>query len=343
MFQIILLILATATTIALVLLIRSYEYMSVSELKRQARSGNPLAKKVYPIRSYGMQLWIVLWGVLGLMTSSIILLLHSLIGPIWTIAINVPLIILIHAVLPWTKHPKPGLYLAALTSPYLVKLLRLLNPILRRVELGVGKWIQPEPFLMIQSKNELIEILHHNAQEFDNISKDELKIAENALLYGEKLVGEVMTPLNAVHFISSTEHLTPVLLGELHDSGYSRFPVFSGSNQNIVGTLFIKDALKLKNDKTASAAMRPEVLYINERQSLDIALGAFVKTRHHLFVVVNEFEDVVGVLSIEDIIEQIIGHPILDEFDKYDDLREVARQTALKKHQERAETTTNSK
>ena len=78
--------------------------------------------------------------------------------------------------------------------------------------------------------------------------------------------------------------------------------------------------------------MRHDVYYINEQQTLDHALQAFIKTKHHLFIVVNEFEDVVGVLSAEDVIEQIIGKPMLDEFDQYDDLREVAKRTARQKH-----------
>jgi CBS domain containing-hemolysin-like protein len=62
------------------------------------------------------------------------------------------------------------------------------------------------------------------------------------------------------------------------------------------------------------------------------ALQAILKTRQHLFVVVNRFEEYVGVISIEDILEQIVGSPILDEFDQYDDLRAVAARQAEKDH-----------
>jgi len=333
MIQIILLIAAIILTLYFILLIRSFEYMSISELKRQARSGNPYAKTVYPVRVYGVQLWILMWAILGFLTSCIILLFHSLIGSIWTIVITVPLVVLIHAILPWTRRPKPSLHMAAIVSPYIERLLRILFPILKWFEMGVGRWIQPEPLLLIQSKDELLEILRHNAEEFDHVSHDELKIAENALVFGDKLIGDYMTPLNTVHFISFEEQLTPVVLGELHDSGHSRFPVFQGSNQNVVGTLLLKDALRVKNSKSAGDIMRQDVYYINEQQTLDHAMQAFIKTKHHMFVVVNEFEDIVGVLSIEDVLQQIIGHPLLDEFDKFDDLREVAKIAAKQKQQ----------
>jgi len=333
MIQIILLIAAIILTLYFILLIRSFEYMSISELKRQARSGNPYARTVYPVRVYGVQLWIFIWAILGFLTSCIILLFHSLIGSIWTIVVTVPLVVLIHAILPWTRRPKPSLHMAAIVSPYIERLLRILFPILKWFEMGVGRWIQPEPLLLIQSKDELLEILRHNAEEFDHVSHDELKIAENALVFGDKLIGDYMTPLNTVHFISFEEQLTPVVLGELHDSGHSRFPVFQGSNQNVVGTLLLKDALRVKNSKSAGDIMRQDVCYINEQQTLDHAMQAFIKTKHHMFVVVNEFEDIVGVLSIEDVLQQIIGHPLLDEFDKFDDLREVAKIAAKQKQQ----------
>jgi metal transporter CNNM len=311
--------------------------MSVRELKRQARKGDKDAQRVYPVRAYGMQLWILMWAALGFLTTSIILLLKSVVGSaLLIILINVPLIVILHAILPWSKRPKPSLHMASIASPYLEWILRKTYPIMRRLEKWVGRWIQPEPFMLIQSKDELLEILRHNADDFDKISRHELKIAENALLFGEKLVTEHMTPLNAVMFVDAQEELTPVIISELHDSGHSRFPVYSESNQNVVGTLYLRDAIRLKNPKPVKKVMREDVYYINEQQPLDYALHGFTKTRHHLFVVVNEFEDVVGVITIEDVIEQIIGHPITDEDDRFDDLREVAQKNAAKKHKEHA-------
>lgn len=320
-----------------ILLIRSLEFMSVRELKRQARKGNKDAQKVYPVRAYGMQLWILMWTVLGFLTTSIILLLKSVVGSsLLIILINVPLIVILHAILPWSKRPKPDLHMAAKVAPFLEQLLRKTFPIMRRLEKWVGRWIQPEPFMLIQSKDELLEILRHNADEFDKISKHELKIAENALMFGEKLVTDHMTPLNTVKFVNVTEELTPVVIGELHDSGHSRFPVYAETNQNVVGTLYLRDAIRLKNPKPVAKVMREDVYYINELQPLDYALHGFTKTRHHLFVVVNEFEDVVGVITIEDVIEQIVGHPITDEDDKFTDLRAVAKKNAAKKHKDHA-------
>lgn len=329
-------IILVCLTVYGILLIRSFEFMSIPELKRQARKGNTDAAKVYPVRAYGMQLWILLWFVLGFLTTSIILLIKDIFGGwgAWVaLLVNVPLIVVLHAILPWSKRPKPSLHMAAVVSPYLEVILRKSYPILRRLEKWVGRWIQPEPFMLIQSKDELLEILRHNVDEFkDEVTKHELQIAERALVFGEEIVAEHMTPLNTVKFIGSEEILTPVVIGELHDTGHSRFPVYEGSNQNIVGTLYLRDAVRVKDPKAVRKVMREDVKFINEQQSLDYALNGFIRTRHHLFVVVNEFEDVVGVISIEDVIKQIIGHPIRDEDDQFDDLRVVAKKKAHSKH-----------
>jgi CBS domain containing-hemolysin-like protein len=70
--------------------------------------------------------------------------------------------------------------------------------------------------------------------------------------------------------------------------------------------------------------MKPRVLYIREDQTLQHALAAFLRTHHHLFIVVNEFRETVGLVTLEDVIEALLGRKIIDEFDAHDDLRAVA-------------------
>ena len=74
--------------------------------------------------------------------------------------------------------------------------------------------------------------------------------------------------------------------------------------------------------------MEKRVFYINQEQTLDRALAAFIKTRHHLFVVVNGYRETAGILTLEDTIEALLGREIVDEFDVHDDLRVVAARSA---------------
>ena len=81
--------------------------------------------------------------------------------------------------------------------------------------------------------------------------------------------------------------------------------------------------------------MKKAVYYVNEEKQLDHALQAFLKTKHHLFIVVNGFEEIVGILTIEDVLEEVLGKEIVDEFDQYEDLRAVAALQAKKDTKQR--------
>lgn len=311
------------------LLIRSYEYMSVRELKRQARNGNIKAARVYSVRGvYGVQLLVLLWGVVGLSTALMVLLLDDLTNAWIAIAVNVPLLILVHAVLPWSRRPKPSLNLASTMSPFLMLVLGIFKPLLTAGTKLIGRWIDVDPIGRVHSKDELIEILRHSEMA-TQVSKDEVLIATSALTFGDENIGSVMTPIGVVKTVKEKDVLTPVMLDELHDSGFSRFPV-RGNGDDYVGILYFKDAVNMQTSHTVKDIMRKSVYYVNESALLDQVLKAFLKTQHHLFMVVNEYEDVVGVISIEDILERIIGKKIVDEFDQYDDLRAVAKSLAEK-------------
>jgi magnesium and cobalt transporter len=141
-----------------------------------------------------------------------------------------------------------------------------------------------------------------------------------------------MTPRRAIKFVAATESIGPLLMDELHKSGHSRFPVTKNvskaASPDLVGTLYLKDVIGHEGGGKVKDLARKDVYYINEDSNLRQALSAFLKTHHHLLIVVNNFEEIAGVLSIEDVMEQIIGQPITDEFDNYEDLRAVAKEEA---------------
>ena len=76
---------------------------------------------------------------------------------------------------------------------------------------------------------------------------------------------------------------------------------------------------------TAEKAMDSGINYIRQDQTLNQALAAFLKTHKHLFIVVNESRETVGLLTLNDVIQELIGHPIIDEFDTHDNLHAVAK------------------
>lgn len=329
MLRVILALVCGLATGYLVLLLRSYEYLTLAELKRQARNGNKQAKKVYSIRGkFGNHIFVLLWALIGVLSSSMVLLLDSVLWTWMVVLITVPITVLVHAVLPWSKFPSPSLSMASHSARLFEYLLTVVSPPVSVLEKFTGSWIRRTEIRRINSKDELLDVLEHTSIESDPFSKDELQIAVHALTFGDKKITEIMTPYSVVKTVRRDDVLSPVLLGELHESGYSRFPVVEPEHGNIVGILYSKDLAELHGNKVVGMVMRPEIYYVNEFSSLDNVLNAFLRTQHHLFIAVNEFAETVGIVTIEDVIEQIIGREIVDEFDKYDDLRAVAKQLA---------------
>ncbi|MDO4780978.1 MAG: CBS domain-containing protein [Candidatus Saccharibacteria bacterium] len=176
----------------------------------------------------------------------------------------------------------------------------------------------------IESKEELLAMV---AQSGDVLSRDEKKLITNGLQFGDMVVSSVMTPKSMIETVAHNEVLGPLVLDKLHKTGYSRFPVMQGDIDHIVGVLYIQDLLTIGSGaKThkVSTVMDKQVFYIHQDQNLQQALAAFLRTRHHLFVVINEYRETVGLLSLEDVIEALLGRKINDEFDTHEDLRKVA-------------------
>jgi CBS domain containing-hemolysin-like protein len=176
----------------------------------------------------------------------------------------------------------------------------------------------------LDSREELAHLVTESGQ---LLSSDEKKLILHGLEFSAREVSEVMTPRGVIDSISKKELLGPLVLDALHKTGHSRFPVTDGDVDHIIGVLHIQDLFVLdgkQRSATAEKAMEPRVFYIREDQTLEKALAAFLRTRHHLFVVVNEYRETVGLLSLEDVIETLLGRKIMDEFDTHEDLRAVA-------------------
>lgn len=196
--------------------------------------------------------------------------------------------------------------------------------------------IRVQPDIGAASKAELAYIIDQSA---GVISKDELRRLQASLTLDAESVEDVMTPASVVDTIGVGDGLGPLVLDALHKTGHSRFPVIDGEIHHIVGILYLHDIINLKSAKAAVRdAMDKRVHYIHQNQSLEHALHGFLKTHHHLFVVVNDYRETVGVITLEDVIERLLGKKIMDEFDNFEDLRAVAESNPRKNNSPKGKT-----
>jgi len=175
----------------------------------------------------------------------------------------------------------------------------------------------------VDSREDFAELLAHSS---DVIPEAQRALLVSALDFFDTTVESVMTPRSMIHFIDRSEFLGPLVLSELHKLGHSRLPVISDDLEHVIGVLHLRDLLSLdiRESDTAEQVMEKKVFYIRHDDTLEHALAAFLKTRHHLFIVINELRETVGLLTLEDVIEALIGRQIVDEDDIHADLRAVA-------------------
>ncbi|HET8690172.1 MAG TPA: CBS domain-containing protein [Candidatus Saccharimonadales bacterium] len=174
----------------------------------------------------------------------------------------------------------------------------------------------------IGSKDELVHLVERSHGVF---TRDEVIGIKALAAFSDKRVSDIMTPRSMIESIAASDNIGPLVIDQLHKTGHSRFPVYDPDVDHIVGMLYLHDLIDLRSDhQTVRQAMQPRVFYVRDNHSLEHALHGFLRSRHHLFIVVNEYRETVGLLSLEDVIETLLGRSIVDEFDEYDNLRKVA-------------------
>ena len=177
----------------------------------------------------------------------------------------------------------------------------------------LAEFIHPGP----DSTAELIETLAE-AEENNIIGAESRIMLEGVIRMADMTAGDVMVPATRMDLVNIDEPYD-ALLHMVIDTAHSRFPVYDGERENILGILMAKDLLKLQRapEVNIRALLRPAV-FVPETKGLNDLLREFRGNRNHLAIVIDEFGRVAGLITIEDVLEQIVGE-IEDEFDIAED------------------------
>ena len=177
----------------------------------------------------------------------------------------------------------------------------------------LAEFIHPGP----DSTDELIESLAE-AQDNNIIGAESRAMLEGVIRMADMTAGDVMVAATRMDMLDIAQPMDD-LLHTVIDTGHSRFPIFDGDRENVIGILMAKDLLKLQRapELNIRALLRPAV-FIPETKGLNDLLREFRGNRNHLAIVIDEFGRVAGLITIEDVLEQIVGE-IEDEFDVAED------------------------
>ncbi|MFM2065862.1 MAG: hypothetical protein RLZZ584_771 [Pseudomonadota bacterium] len=177
----------------------------------------------------------------------------------------------------------------------------------------VVEFLSPGP----DSRDELLETLA-DAEQRQLIEPQSRLMLEGVLRMADLTAGDIMLAGPRMDLLDIAEDYDE-LLASVIDTGHSRFPVFDGERENIIGILHAKDLLKLQRapELNLRTLLRPAV-FVPESKNLNELLRDFRVNRNHLAIVIDEFGKVAGLITIEDVLEQIVGE-IEDEFDERSD------------------------
>lgn len=326
MLMILVLIIGLVLSVLLTAMSLSLRSLSVSHLRYWARKGDPTSKKLYPLKARGSAALLTIEIFRSLAISGSLVLLSATLWGAAAWLIGAVILFLVFIVLSELYLMPIGTWLLATLSGFLLGLSQVLKIVTNPLGRVFDRFLAEAPVTLTRA--ELSHMINSVQVSDTDLSSDEVRIVKHALTFGEKKVRDIMTPRSVIQSVRDDDVLSPVLLDELHKSGHSRFPVLSADGEGAVGILYLKDLFDVKSHTRVAELMRGPMHYVNEDRELDHVLQAFLRTKQHLFLVVNPFAEITGLVTIEDVVEQVLGKPIIDEFDRYDSMRDVAEAKA---------------
>jgi len=177
----------------------------------------------------------------------------------------------------------------------------------------LADFLTPQPSSPSERRQELITTLRESQIE-GLIDADALSMIEGVFQVGQLCARDILVPRAQIDWIDINLPIADLIKCVI-DAAHSRFPVFEGSRDNVIGILLAKDLLRHATEKDFQVRdwLRPAV-FIPESKRLSVLLRDFKDNRNHLAIVVDEYAGVAGIITIEDVLEQIVGD-IEDEHD----------------------------
>lgn len=307
-----------------VVLRKTYFRLPVRELKRRAEHHDPKARTLYRAVAYGSSLRSLLWLYIGVTAAGGLILLARESNAWVALLVIGPVLWIAFSLVPASRVTRFGTWLTLFVTPFLAWLLNYLHPLLNRGADKAQRLYTTRDHTQLFERDDLVRLIERQKhQEDSRFTHEELEIASRALRFDEQKVSSVMTPRKQVKTVLANDTIGPILINEVHEAGEKQVLVRETAKGPFVGSLHATQ-LGIKSKGKVGDIMSPNVYYVHEADSLAEALHAFFVTNNPVFVVVNTSEEYVGVITVEHILRELLGHLPGDDFEQYADLEAVA-------------------
>jgi len=316
--------LAVAAALLAAVLDRLYGALPSREMKRLAAQGEPLAQSLYRVVAFGASLRLLLRiAVVVLLPVGLFLLASSL--PLAFALASFGAVVVAWLLLPalqLTPHTAP---VASAVAPALQFVLRYVHAPLASAARFAGRYRHAHLHSGLFEKEDVALLLDQQAEQADNrVSPHDLLLMRRALYFGDKTAADIVQPRKSVRMLDAGESLGPILLDELHHSGQPAFIVHEGGPDHVVGTLSLQQAVEAKQTGHVRDVMQSQVCYVHEDFSLPQVADALAITRQSIAVVVNGFDEVVGIVTLQQLLQELFGEAPAADAPNYTDRAVVA-------------------
>lgn len=289
-----------------------------ADLKRKSKLGNRDAKRVLPFRlNSHLSLAAILFSNIGAVSASS-LVLEKHINGLLAGLLSTLLIVTFGEVLPQAFFIHRALRLTSKLAPLLRIMIIVTFPVAKPLQLLLDRLFK-DYGTPLQSRRELgLVISEHVDSAESELDDDEVEIIRGALQLSEKRVSDIMTPIRKVYKLLPTDIINGAKIDEIKEQGWSRIPIINQQLTTCYGVLLMKDLVDIDFDeqdiRIIDLPLYP-VEIVGGRTALDTLLRKYIKNGTHL-VPVERNDKIIGISTIEDLLEEIVGHEIEDETDR---------------------------
>jgi CBS domain containing-hemolysin-like protein len=169
------------------------------------------------------------------------------------------------------------------------------------------------------------------------IDEKESDYIENVLKLDEVKVLDILTPRSVVFALEEHLSIKEVLDTQEEIFNFSRIPIYNETIDNVTGIILTKHLFKesLKDNLATLSSIKKDIFSINENIPVSKALDLFISKKEHMFLVIDGYDQTEGIVTLEDCVETILGIEIVDESDKNDDMRELAKRLMKQRRRDR--------
>lgn len=298
--------------------------LSTEELQRKISAGFENAKPIYHVRKNGN--WLLCTLLLSNVGVNVIipLYLNEIAQGPMAAGISTGLIFFFGEVLPQAMFARYAMAICSKRS--IIYFVRFLMYVTSPISYPLGKVLDyffgGEVQTVWHRKEIQALIAEHSSSDSSDIDEDEQRLVVGSLNFSRKTAEEVMTPRINVFDVSVDEVIDLEWLKMVEEAGFSRIPVFDEERMKYVGIIFVKRLLCIEKGVLVKDVMdTSKVLEVKTTTKLDDLLALFIQKKIHLAVVFTKFQLYSGIVTLEDIMEEILRTEIMDETDVVADLR----------------------